>query len=146
MQISIHSVEDKDTLIKTRACIIYINTQDLKSGYYSKIAKKINKNKKTFYFLIYFLIDFQKLGVKTTHLNSEVVTKSNMVVIAVKPNTVQKVLTEVKDYVSKDKLMVSIAAGVTLSTLEKVKVLFINLVASYLGVNVNNVLGSCISK
>jgi pyrroline-5-carboxylate reductase len=34
--------------------------------------------------------------------------------------------------VSKDKLMVSIAAGVTLSTLEKVKVLLINLVASYL--------------
>lgn len=61
----------------------------------------------------------QKLGVNTTNLNSEVVTKSNMVVIAVKPNTVQKVLTEVKDYVSKDKLMVSIAAGVTLSTLEK---------------------------
>lgn len=54
MQISIHSVEDKDTLIKTRACIIYINTQDLKSGYYSKIAKKINKNKKTFYFFNLF--------------------------------------------------------------------------------------------
>jgi pyrroline-5-carboxylate reductase len=110
------------------------------------LPKKLIKIRKLFTFLIYFLIDFQKLGVKTTHLNSEVVTKSNMVVIAVKPNTVQKVLTEVKDYVSKDKLMVSIAAGVTLSTLEKVKVLFINLVASYLGVNVNNVPGSCISK
>jgi pyrroline-5-carboxylate reductase len=86
------------------------------------LPKKLIKIRKLFTFLIYFLIDFQKLGVKTTHLNSEVVTKSNMVVIAVKPNTVQKVLTEVKDYVSKDKLMVSIAAGVTLSTLEKVRI------------------------
>lgn len=43
-----------------------------------------------------------------------------MIVIAVKPSIVSKVLKEVKDHVTMDKIMVSIVAGVPLSILEEV--------------------------
>lgn len=58
------------------------------------------------------------LGVTTTENNKEVVNKSKMVVLAVKPNIVPPVLREVSEVVSKDKIVVSIAAGVTLHTIE----------------------------
>lgn len=58
------------------------------------------------------------LGVTTTENNKEVVNKSKMVVLAVKPNIVPPVLREVSEVVSRDKIVVSIAAGVTLNTIE----------------------------
>lgn len=58
------------------------------------------------------------LGVTTTENNKEVVNKSKMVVLAVKPNIVPPVLREVSEVISKDKIVVSIAAGVTLHTIE----------------------------
>ncbi|XP_052086335.1 pyrroline-5-carboxylate reductase 2-like [Mytilus californianus] len=58
-------------------------------------------------------------GITTTLENTEVVDRSKMIVIAVKPNVVSKVLKEVKDHVTMDKIMVSIVAGVPLSILEE---------------------------
>ncbi|CAC5403358.1 proC [Mytilus coruscus] len=58
-------------------------------------------------------------GITTTLENTEVVDRSKMVVIAVKPNIVSKVLKEVKDHVTQDKIMVSIVAGVPLYILEE---------------------------
>ncbi len=58
------------------------------------------------------------LGIKVILDNKELVKKSNIVFIAVKPNQVLGVLKEIKPYVTEEKLIVSIAAGVTLNKLE----------------------------
>ncbi|KAH3748515.1 uncharacterized protein LOC127848271 [Dreissena polymorpha] len=59
------------------------------------------------------------LGINTTMDNIEVVTKSDLIVLAVKPNVVSSVLKEVSSTVSKSKIVVSIAAGIPLSAIEK---------------------------
>ena len=56
--------------------------------------------------------------VNTTFDNTEVCQKSDLVIYAVKPNVLPFVLDETKDFV-KDKIVISIAAGVTIKTLEK---------------------------
>ncbi|KAK3087220.1 hypothetical protein FSP39_003266 [Pinctada imbricata] len=61
----------------------------------------------------------KKFGVNTTSDNKEVVKNSNLIVLAVKPNIVAPVLQEVSEVMTRDKLIVSIAAGVTLNTLEQ---------------------------
>ncbi|XP_050412666.1 pyrroline-5-carboxylate reductase 1, mitochondrial [Patella vulgata] len=60
----------------------------------------------------------QDLGAKTTRENQEVVTKSDLVVLAVKPHIVKPVLREVAPIVKSDTLFVSIAAGVTIESIE----------------------------
>ena len=70
----------------------------------------IDKNK------LSFLKD--NLGVNTSENNKETVQNSNVVFLAVKPNIIPKILEEIKPYVTKDKLIISIAAGVTIETLE----------------------------
>ncbi|ESO83212.1 hypothetical protein LOTGIDRAFT_169622 [Lottia gigantea] len=59
------------------------------------------------------------MGAKTTTHNTDVVNNSNMVIIATKPHIVKKVLNEVSHKVTKDNLFVSIAAGITIDTLEE---------------------------
>jgi pyrroline-5-carboxylate reductase len=49
------------------------------------------------------------------------VENSDLVIIAVKPHIVSPVLQEVSCKVNREKLFLSIAAGVTLETLEKVR-------------------------
>ena len=56
-----------------------------------------------------------------THNNIEAVKNSEVVWIAVKPHLVAKVLREVSPFVTPDHLIMSVAAGVTISTMEKVK-------------------------
>jgi|SRR5581483_6731751 len=51
--------------------------------------------------------------------NREVVRESQTVVLAVKPQILDQVLAEIRPAVSKDKLFISIAAGVTLRRLEQ---------------------------
>lgn len=63
---------------------------------------------------------FQDLGINTTNCNKEVVTKSDMIVLAVKPNVVSPVLKEVSNSLSREKLVVSIAAGIPISSIEEV--------------------------
>ena len=69
---------------------------------------------------IFIAIIKQDLGVNVTLSNTEVVEKSDLIVLAVKPNVVQPVLQEVAETVSKEKLLVSIAAGIPLKSIEQV--------------------------
>ena len=60
----------------------------------------------------------QILGVKISNDNKVLVKNSDVVFIAVKPNQVLGVLEEIKPFVTQDKLIVSIAAGVNIMKLE----------------------------
>ena len=60
----------------------------------------------------------KNLGIKIILDNKELVKTSDVIFIAVKPNQVLGVLEEVKPFVTPEKLIVSIAAGVTLNKLE----------------------------
>lgn len=63
----------------------------------------------------------QELGVNTTVSNDEVVKMSQVIIMAVKPNMVAPILQEISPSISNQHLVVSIAAGVTIATLEQVK-------------------------
>jgi len=59
--------------------------------------------------------------IKTTESNIEVVNKADIIFIAVKPNIVKIVLEEIKNLLeNKNKLIVSIAAGVTIDFIESI--------------------------
>ena len=58
-------------------------------------------------------------GVATTSDNAEAVRNSDIVVFSVKPGVIPEVLREVKNIVTKDKLYVSIAAGVGYSFIRR---------------------------
>lgn len=62
---------------------------------------------------------FQELGVTVTHSNTEVVSGSDVVFVAVKPHLVAPVLNEISVHVTGRHIIVSVAAGVTLATLEQ---------------------------
>lgn len=69
----------------------------------------------------HLLEDFEQMGCKTTHCNSTLVSKSDVVVLAVKPNVVAKVLDELRTSLVEDtskKILVSIAAGIGLTQLQ----------------------------
>jgi pyrroline-5-carboxylate reductase len=61
----------------------------------------------------------EKEGVSTTENNREAVEKCDIIVLAVKPQVMERVLSEIKDVVTGDKLIVSIAAGITTGFIEK---------------------------
>ncbi|MCP4133430.1 MAG: pyrroline-5-carboxylate reductase [bacterium] len=60
-----------------------------------------------------------KYGVVTAESDRSLVTESNIVIIAVKPAVVSSVLMQVKDLVA-DSIIVSVAAGITIDSIEKV--------------------------
>jgi pyrroline-5-carboxylate reductase len=60
----------------------------------------------------------ERLGVATTDDNGEVVRQSDVVLLAVKPQTMDKVLSEVSEYARPDQLFVTIAAGITTGHIE----------------------------
>eukprot|EP00743_Colponemidia_sp_Colp-15_P003086 GILK01003336.1.p1 GENE.GILK01003336.1~~GILK01003336.1.p1 ORF type:complete len:268 (-),score=18.95 GILK01003336.1:77-880(-) len=62
---------------------------------------------------------FRALGVSATSSNVEVVLNSEIVIIALKPDVVCHVLDEVVPHIRPSQLVISIAAGVTLSTLQQ---------------------------
>jgi pyrroline-5-carboxylate reductase len=59
----------------------------------------------------------QLYGIKTTASNSEVVASCDIVILAVKPQNMEAVLEEIAGDVTEKKVVVSIAAGITLSYL-----------------------------
>ena len=59
-----------------------------------------------------------KHGIRTTTDNHELVRDSDVLVLAVKPQVIDKVLTEIGQDVRADQLVVSVAAGVTIEGLE----------------------------
>lgn len=69
-----------------------------------------------------FVLGFQELGVPVTHSNAEVVCGSDVVFVAVKPHLVPHVLSEISQHVTDRHIIVSVAAGVTLATVEEVSV------------------------
>lgn len=56
-------------------------------------------------------------GIKTTPANKEVVKNCNIIILAVKPQNMDEVTAEISEIISSDRLVVSIAAGITLSYL-----------------------------
>ena len=61
---------------------------------------------------------WEKLGVRLSDDNSEAVRDADVVLVGVKPHIVPTVLTEIADALPSDAVVASIAAGVTLATLE----------------------------
>lgn len=59
-------------------------------------------------------------GVVTTGDNKQAASKSDLIVLSVKPNTVKKVLLEIKTQINTKKILVSIAAGITTSLISNV--------------------------
>ncbi|XP_075776096.1 pyrroline-5-carboxylate reductase 3 isoform X2 [Pelodiscus sinensis] len=62
---------------------------------------------------------FKKLGCKTTHCNSEVLQHCTVVFLATKPYQLPDVLREISPAITRDHVIVSLAAGVTLQILEE---------------------------
>ena len=62
----------------------------------------------------------KELGIKVLCSNTEVVKLSDVFFIATKPNIVREVLEEIKNTLTEDKLIVSIAAGVKLDVIETI--------------------------
>ena len=61
------------------------------------------------------------MGCDTTHCNTTLVSKSDVVVLAVKPNVVSKVLEELRTSLVEEKnkrILVSVAAGIGLTQLQ----------------------------
>jgi len=62
----------------------------------------------------------QETGVKITDNNKELVESSDVITLCVKPYTIEEVLKELKDSLTEDKLIVSIAAGINTKTIEDI--------------------------
>jgi pyrroline-5-carboxylate reductase len=60
----------------------------------------------------------ESLHINVTQDNKEVVRNSDIIVLAVKPQILKSVLSSIKDIVTPDKIVISIAAGVKLETIE----------------------------
>src|SRR4030042_4379578 len=60
----------------------------------------------------------EKYGVKGTSHNIEVVKKSDIIILAVKPQILKPVIDEIAKYLDFSKLIISIAAGVPLEAIE----------------------------
>ncbi|KAM6148314.1 pyrroline-5-carboxylate reductase 3 [Rhynchocyon petersi] len=65
------------------------------------------------------LCHFQALGCRTTHTNQDVLQSCCVVFLATKPHILPAVLVEIAPVVTAEHILVSLAAGVPLSTLEE---------------------------
>ena len=61
----------------------------------------------------------ERLGVKVTTDNLELIKGKDLVILAVKPKTVPKVLAEIKDSLTVEQLLISVAAGIRTSFIEE---------------------------
>ena len=60
----------------------------------------------------------RETGAKATKANAEVVNFASLIVLAVKPGSMKELLAEVREQITPGRLVISIAAGVTLGQLE----------------------------
>ena len=60
----------------------------------------------------------KKYGIKTTTSNSELLAWANVVVLAVKPQVIDRVLDQISGEISTDTLVISVAAGVPIRSIE----------------------------
>ncbi|XP_005086030.1 pyrroline-5-carboxylate reductase 3 [Mesocricetus auratus] len=65
------------------------------------------------------LCHFRALGCQTTHSNQEVLQNCSLIIFATKPQVLPEVLAEVASEVTTEHIVVSVAAGVSLSSLEE---------------------------
>uniref|UniRef100_A0A452IBP1 Pyrroline-5-carboxylate reductase n=1 Tax=Gopherus agassizii TaxID=38772 RepID=A0A452IBP1_9SAUR len=65
------------------------------------------------------LLGWQDLGCRTTHCNSEVLQHCTLVFLTTKPHLLPEVLQQIAPAVTRDHIIVSVAAGVTLQTLQQ---------------------------
>ena len=87
----------------------------LKSGKYDKdniIVSDVSDNR-----LKYLEKNYK---VHTTTSNKTILEKSNVIIIAVKPQIIEKVLSDIKDSCNNEHLFISIAAGVPISKIESI--------------------------
>ncbi|XP_074591425.1 pyrroline-5-carboxylate reductase [Curcuma longa] len=61
---------------------------------------------------------FESFGVRILESNSQVVDESDIIVLSVKPQAAKQVLSDLKPFLSDEKLLVSIAAGIKLRDLQ----------------------------
>jgi len=61
----------------------------------------------------------EREGIPTTESNREAVEKSDVIVLAVKPQVIGQVLSEIREVVTGNKIIISIAAGITTGFIEK---------------------------
>ncbi len=61
----------------------------------------------------------KEYGITTTHNNKEVVDFSDLIFLAVKPQYYEEVITEIKDSLTEEKILISIAPGKSLRWLEE---------------------------
>ena len=59
-------------------------------------------------------------NVRTTNKNIDVVKESNILLFAVKPFVLRDVLEEIKPYITKEHIIISIAAGIAIKTIEEI--------------------------
>ena len=62
----------------------------------------------------------EKLKVKTAEDNGQAIKEAEVIILAVKPNDMEGLLNEIKDSLEPKKLVISIAAGITTSYIEKI--------------------------
>ena len=62
----------------------------------------------------------REFNINTTTKSDEVVKNSDIVIVAVKPNIYDMVLESVKDFIDSDKIIVTIAAGKNISSIENI--------------------------
>lgn len=62
----------------------------------------------------------EELKVNTTTDNKKASENSDVVILAVKPHIIPLVLEEIKDNINKETIVISVAAGVTISDIEKI--------------------------
>ena len=74
----------------------------------------------SYVFLENFLCAKQQYGVNVTTNNMEVVERSQIIWLAVKPHAIGRVLREVTPVVRPDQMIISTAAGIPIKEIEKV--------------------------
>lgn len=62
----------------------------------------------------------EKYKINTTKDSISLVKECDIVVIAVKPNVYEEVLKQIKDYIDNEKIIVTIAAGISINSVEKI--------------------------
>lgn len=60
----------------------------------------------------------EELGIEVSTDNKEIVTKSEIILLAVKPQMLSGVISEIKDYIREEQIIISIAAGKTIEWFE----------------------------
>ena len=87
-----------------------LNSQ--KYGKQDICASEINENARN--------IAYEKFGIKVFDNNKDVLKNSDVIIFCVKPFVIKDVLKEIAQYADKNKLFISIAAGVKINTIKEI--------------------------